>query len=1108
MKENPFFSNRKALLAFLICAGFLGGQPLTALADESAPEVQIAQQDRRTVTGTVVDETGEPVIGANVVEKGNSSNGVITDIDGNFNIRVEGKATLQISYIGYQTVEAEATPGKALRIVLREDHAMLDEVVVVGYGSMRKKDLTGSVAQINPTKLADQNPGTVQDVLRGVPGLQIGYDASAKSEPSIQLRGQNSLGTDATPMLVLDGMPFYGELSEINPDDIAQIDVLKDASSAAIYGSKAAAGVIIITTKKGKKGKPVINVSANLAVNKKSAYRDYYNASGYMKYREDWYMMNYTYGQGDDGLYGYYRATDGNGNLLYPEGYFNNPSGLTSEQKAAWASNTGTSGFGLNDNDYNYSDPYLSLYARRLYLDNAANVYQNFMAGNITDWNDATFRTGLNQDYNASISGATDNSNYYVSFGYMKNEGAVVGNDYEAFRANMKIDTKITDWLQIGANVNFQDRSDGDIQVSLGSNYWDDNMLRNSPYASMYDADGNYEQYPMSGLSTNGGYNYYHYRQYYDLEKGYTVLNTIFNAKVTLPYGITYDFNISPRYQWFYDRYWMSADLPNSSASSQGVNRGWSKNFDWNLNNTITWDRTIKKDHHFILTLVQEAEEHRYWSDYIYARNITPTDALGFHYTSGADMDASSFTTSDYHYTAASYLARLFYSFKDRYMITGTFRRDGYSGFGSNNPWANFGSVGLGWVFSEESFMDSTKDWWEYGKLRLSWGTNGNRDFGSSGWYATLANLALGGTDMVYYSSSGDNVVHPLYMSRLAAPNLQWEKTESWDVGLDLSFFDGRLTANMDYYFKKTKDMIMSRSLPDFSGFSSIYTNLGEVQNQGFEIAVSTLNIQNDKFSWSTTAGFSINKNRINHIYYNYDENGVEQNDTSNSWYIGQPIGTIWYYVTDGVWQNTEEDIAAAALVGQVPGDPKVVNIYTDDDEILEDGTRVPVYNDNDKVYLGTTNPPIYWNFRNDFTLWKDLTLSISFYSYMGHKSTAGYWLNNDNGGSEVTNAFNVPAKSYWTPDNPTNDYARLNASGPTGAESVSKLYNRSFVRLDNISVGYTLPQKWTRKYMLDRVHLSLSCNNVCTFSSWEYGDPETGGLATRTFNFGINITL
>lgn len=370
---------------------------------------------------------------------------------------------------------------------------------------------------------------------------------------------------------------------------------------------------------------------------------------------------------------------------------------------------------------------------------------------------------------------------------------------------------------------------------------------------------------------------------------------------------------------------------------------------------------------------------------------------------------------------------------------------------------------------------------------------------------------------MVYFNNGTSTVVNSLYMDRLAAPNLEWEKTNAYNIGLDFAFLNNRLSGSIDYYFKKTSDMIMSQRLPSFTGFSSITTNLGEVQNQGFEISLTSNNIQRKDFTWSTTAGFSLNKNRINHIYYTYDANGNELNDTSNGWYIGKPIGEIWDYSTDGIWQNNPTDIAAAALVGQRPGDIKVKNLYTDDDKILADGTRVPVYNDKDKTYLGTTSPPIYWNLRNDFTLWKDFTVSFSFYSYMGHKSTEGFWLNQDNGGSVITNACNIAQKEYWTPDNPTNKYARLNAVGPnTGlAGGVKKLYNRSFVRFDDISVGYTLPQKWTRKYQIEKIRVTANCRNICTISGWEYGDPEaynsesnSGGLSTRTFNFGLNITL
>ena len=906
--------------------------------------------------------------------------------------------------------------------------------------------------------------GTPVDVIINNAGLQIGYNADAKGGGSIQLRGQNSLYTEGShnsPLIILDGMAFYGELSEINPDDIGQIDVLKDASSAAIYGAKAASGVIIITTKKGRQGKPVINVTANIAANHKAAFRSVYDGEGYMKFREDWYKAQ-TYGYRADGSWGYYST----GSKL-PEGYYSLENAGSKEE-----------------------------YAKRLLLGggNSDRALDQYLLGNEYDWYGETFRTGFNQDYNASISGATENVSYYLSAGYLSNEGAIKGNDYSSIRSNMKINAKITPWLEIGANVNFQNRTDGDIQVPLGTNYWDTNMLRNSPFAPIKDENGNYIQYPMNYTPTNGGYNFGFERQYLDLDKGYTVLNTIINAKVTLPFGLTYSFNMSPRLQWFHDMYFMSAELPNSVAANRGANRNDSRNFDWSLNNTITWDKTFDK-HHFTATLVQEAEELKYWSTNVSARNIQPTDAMGFHYIDGANKENSSFSSYDTHSSAAAYLGRLFYSYNDRYMLTATFRRDGYSAFGQNNPWANFWSVGGSWMFSEEKFAESL-DWLNTGKLRVSYGTNGNRSLSDT--YLALSNLKLNGV-MVYPSGSGNAVLQALEMKRLGNPNLEWEKTTAYNVGLDFGIFDNILTGSVEWYYKKTHDMIMGKRIPDFSGFTSITTNLGQVNNSGIEITLNSRNISTKNFEWTSSFGFSYNKNEIKHLYYDYDENGVEMNDITNGWYIGKPVGEIWTWKTDGIWQIDEVEEAAKA--GQKPGDPKVINYYTADDI---DGK--PVYNDNDKVYQGTTAPPFYWNLRNDFK-YKSWTASFSMYSYAGHKSIETMYLNNDNSGSMMTNGNNAYKKEYWTPENPSNKYARLDAISPNGATAY-RLHNRSFLRLDNINVGYTIPQELTRKASIDRLHITLGIKNLFTIDSWEYGDPETGGLSTRTFNLGVNFTL
>ncbi|MDR1273977.1 MAG: SusC/RagA family TonB-linked outer membrane protein [Odoribacteraceae bacterium] len=1055
-----------------------------------------------TVSGTVTGASDEPLPGVHVKIQGTSS-GTVTNSSGKYTVTVSDRsAVLSFSFIGYVTQEIEVGNKVLLNVQLVEEAMNIEEVVVIGYGVQRKKDLTGAIVQIRPDKFADENPKTVQDILRGTPGLSVGYDASAKGGGSMQIRGQRSVYTDGghnDPLLILDGMMFYGELSEINPDDISQIDVLKDASAAAVYGAKAANGVIIITTKKGKIGKPVINLNTNIGFTTKSAYREVFGPEAYMQYREDWYKSS-TYGL--NSTTGQYEPYQVGSNSSKP-GFYDRPENLSQ--------------FGVSLDDWRaYStneagESDASIYAKRLALREV--VLENYLAGKSFDWYGHTFRTGFNKDFNASVSGANDRMNYYLSLGYLNNEGAVAGNEYRSVRVNMKLDGKVTEWLQIGANVNFQDRSDGDIQPGLGLNYWDNNQVRLSPYASYRDSDGNLTRRPM-GDSYTYNYNFDFNRQYMELEKGYTVLNALFTAKIMLPFNITYSFNAAPRYQYFYDRYFESSEHPDWNAVDRGANREQAKRFDWSLNNTLAWDYTFEKKHHVTLTLVQEAEERQYWQDRIEARNILPSDALGFHNTRNGGKSESSFSSNDTHQTADALLARLFYAYDDRYMLTTSVRRDGYSAFGTSNPYATFPSVALGWTFTNERFFK-----WEpmsMGKLRVSWGRNGNRSLSDP--YISLANLGSGaGRTQGYINASGSTVqFRYLGVDRLANPNLQWEKTTAWNLGLDFGFFNDRLMGNLEYYVMNTHDMIMSQRLPGFSGFSSIATNLGEVQNRGFEISINSLNIKNDFMEWSTSFGLSYNKNEIKHLYYEdediLDASGnvigtKEIDDKSNTWFIGQPISVIWNYRVTGIWQVNE--LEEAAKYGQKPGDPKVANLYTTDDRVNSDNSTTPVYNDEDKEFLGQTAPPVHWSLRNDFTFFKNLNFSFNIYSYMGHKSLSTNYLNQDNGGSMITNALNTYKKEYWTPANPGNDYARLDAQGPAGITSPGKLYDRSFIRLENISLGYTLPSEISSRWNIEKVKVFGSIRNVAVWQKdWEYGDPETGGLATRVFTLGLNITL
>lgn len=446
----------------------------------------------------------------------------------------------------------------------------------------------------------------------------------------------------------------------------------------------------------------------------------------------------------------------------------------------------------------------------------------------------------------------------------------MIDDTYRAIRANMKLNTKVTSWLELGANINFQDRSDGSIDLD------EDYFLRNSPYADYADENGNLlntrwmvltHNVVITTISRNSTWSW----------KGLYGIEFHFNAKVKLPFNITYQFNAAPRYQYFYDRYFMSAELPGSNPNDRGANREQAKRFDWSLNNTITWDQTFADKHHFILTLAQEAEERRYWQDRIEARNIQPSDALGFHNTQNGSKEVSSYKSSDSHETADGMLARLFYSYDDRYMLTTSIRRDGYSAFGSSNPYAWFPSVAVAWTFSNEKFFQPLKNVMSTGKLRVSYGSNGNRSLSDP--YTALANLYEGGgAYMGYINSSGElQLMRYLMANRMANPTLQWEKTHSWNFALDFGFLNDRITGTLDVYKMSTKDMIMGQPLQNFTGFSSITTNLGQVDNNGFELSLNTINIREKNFQWNTTFNFSYNKNRIKHLFYEY-ENVLDAN--------------------------------------------------------------------------------------------------------------------------------------------------------------------------------------------------------------------------------------
>lgn len=1030
----------------------------------------VNQQQTVTVTGTVIDKYGETIPGANIIEKG-TTNGVITDMDGHYSINVSGSNPVLIfSFIGYTTQEVPIGSQRTLNITLQEESLDLEEVVVVGYGTQKKRDLTGAVAQVKAGTLEKESPSTVQDLLRAnVPGLNIGLDISAQGGGKMEVRGKRSINANNEPLLVVDGVIYYGGLEEINPNDIEQIDILKDASSAAVYGAKSAAGVVLITTKRGNEGKPKIRFNASVGAATLSKKEKVYSPEEYLRWRED--VQESIFADHKPGEFS-------NPNNL--------PAGVTLEEWASYRPSTG-------DHTYDWLVR-LGLFEPEI---------NNYFAGRTHDWYDDTFQTGFRQDYNVNISGRSDRVSYFWSLGYMNNEGIRIGDAFTTYRSRLKLDMDVTKWFTAGINVQFSNRDNGAIPRSVNQ------IWANTPYSTPTDLEGNPMLYP-TGIDNASSINSQYENSFITRESIRNSFTGTMYAKIKLPYGISYQVNFSPRLQLFNYRNHRSSQHPVWTSFGGDAERRSDMSYSWQVDNLIKWDYVFNKVHQVEVTLLQNAEENRAWSERMLNQQFAPSDVLGFHRMQSGT--APNTITYDTRNTGDALMGRLFYSYDKKYMVTASVRRDGYSAFGMSNPRATFPSVALGWVFTEEPFFKFPA--MDFGKLRLSWGKNGNRDIvvldeekRNRGMYAALSEM---GTGMYIYQDLSGKIYYAnqVYVSTMENKDLKWESTASYNLGLDFSFLQSRIAGNIDVYKMVTTDLLIDRSLTQAIGFDKVSANLGEVQNTGFEFALNTVNIKNEGFQWNSSLSFSLNRNKINHLYGDYedvlDANGnvvgrKEMDDIKNEWFIGKDISSIWTYKVIGVWQ--ENEAAQAAEYGQRPGDMKIKDV---------DGNKY--FDNSDKEFIGYSTPRFRWTFRNEFTFLKNWTASFMLYSYWGHKAPYQRAKHFEAGTLTKTNYFKIP---YWTPENPTNKYARLYSDDKNIGANFYR--NLSFIRLDNISISYAVPKNFLKKFSIENMNVYGSIKNVALWApDWEFNDPEAFnpedtnafGSASRTYTFGVNLTF
>lgn len=871
------------------------------------------------VTGTVVDVQGEPIIGASVVVKG-TSNGTVTDFDGKFTVaNAPAKGNLEISYIGYKT-QVLALAGKSqFSVTLEEDRQLLDEVVVVGYGVQKKSDVTGALAHMDAKELTNM---PVSNALQAMQGKAAGVDITNSQRPgevgSITVRGQRSIDASNGPLYVVDGMTIQtGGIENINPADIESIEVLKDASSTAIYGSRGANGVVLVTTKKGKQGKVTLNYSGTVTFSKLSNVAEMMSAAEWLKYSRYAYYNQGAYGDGTP-----------NYDLDYKI-YGNVPASWANIEKA-WSADHTTF-------DYSKVGSY--------------------------DWESAGKRTGIAHEHTLSASGGTDKFSGYGSFGYLNERGVMPGQSYQRFTFNTSFEGKVLPYFTMGVTMNAsygtQEYGYSFTKSTTGAGDYYNALRGMLPWSVPYDADGNFIEYPTGDVNIQNPIDELNYTK--NQRKNFRINGSAygqinFGQIWNQLEGLSYRIQFGPELQYYRAGTANAAEGINGAGRNQIVYNPYQR-VAWTLDNIVNYNRTFADIHNVGITLLQSASDFHYESGNIRA-NVATAEELW--YNAHSNNDPTDYSTGLTETSMTSYMARLNYSLMDRYLLTASMRWDGASQLSKGHKWASFPSISLGWRMEQEKFMRNIT-WIDQLKLRLGWGVSGNAAISAYATKGAIQDLTYtwGKTTEVGYVPSDPNAKSP---NMMANQELGWEKTSQWNYGIDYSFLNGRIGGSLDVYTTYTKDLLMSTTIPSLNGYTTTMANVGETSGWGIDLQINALPIKTKDFEWNTVLSWSLDRNKIEKL-----NNGVTEN-INRRWFVGEEIGVYYDYVYDGIWKTSEA--TEAAKYGCKPGQIRVKDL--NDDGKLDDN--------NDRAIVGKVRPRWSAGWRNTFT-YKEFELSFFIFS-------------------------------------------------------------------------------------------------------------------------------
>lgn len=1064
MKKNYVIGSMLPIAA--LCLGLL---PTPALSTQAKADVASVQQATK-VTGTVVDKSG-PIIGATIKVKGTSI-ATITDLDGNFSlVNVPKNATLEITYIGYKTQTVALNGRTKVSVTLEEDAANLEEVVVVGYGVQKKSDVTGAMASVDAEKLMER---PVSNAFEALQGKAAGVDITTNERPGelgeIHIRGMRSLSASNTPLYVVDGVPLMSSsaIESLNPRDIESIDILKDASATAIYGSRGANGVIIVTTKSGKAGQFHLNYTGSLTVSNIVDRSPSMNASDYITYRR-WAAYN-----SDPTAYAHPDSPTKENDTLIFDSPGDNQTSRDNVLKG-WANGTW---------DASLVDSY--------------------------DWTDVVTQTGIAHEHTLSASGGSEKMNAYASFGYLDNEGTQKGQWYKRYTGKVSVNIDPVKWFSANASMNatFTDQDYGMSTLGGRSGSVPDAIYGTAKtlnsISPAYDSEGNLVIQP------GGESAIYTIMDEWDKSTQRREAYRLFgNFSATLKLGeiweplkgLNYKIAFGPDFQYWREGVYIdgtSSHKMNSdgSAGTNYARRQTRRDFSWTLDNMITYNRTFNKVHNVGLTLLQTASKWTYETD---AMSAVGLDKASYKWNAFGTIDL---TNSDYQASMSSgiterqlesYMVRVNYGFADKYLLTASGRWDGASQLSEGHKWSFFPSVAIAWRIIQEDFMKSLP-WVSNLKLRIGVGTTGNAAVSPYSTKGKISSFYLPFNGMSNQLAYAFN--EPYYTSSqvsMANDNLGWERTTQWNFGLDFGFLNGRIGGSLEFYTSKTKDLLMSTTIPTLTGFPSIYANIGETSNHGVELTLDATPIKlKNGFTWESSFNAAWQKDKIDLLAYG------KSDMPDNGWFIGESLAVYYGFENLGLWQDTEEDRAEMAKWAENGYNFEPGNVRPKDQNGDYEMT------DEDRVVIGKQNPSWTLGWSNTFS-YKNFDLSFSMIARLGYTFNTG--------GQSLTGHGNQMEVDYWTPDNTDAMYQKpilgeLNSGSKDSYSSLIGYRDASYIKMRNISLGYNFDRNTLKRIGLSNLKIYAQCvNPFSLYQSIDGYDLDTGKTYfNRSFVFGLEV--